>query len=483
MIVVVGAGAAGLVASIFARAAGRPVRLLERTGDGGRKILISGGGRCNILPSSLQPERFVTDSPTHLMRGLLRSWPLGEQRRFFEEDVGIPLALEAESGKLFPRSNRARDVRDGLLNLAVARGVEVQYDTTVTRLRHGFGGWLLDTSQGPLSTTAVILATGGLSVPQTGSDGTGLRIAEALGHELHPVYPALTPLTGGMPGGADLAGISLPVRIRTKVDSKVRETRGGFLFTHRGYSGPSVLDISDVATRATGGPAPSLRVSWTDRTESQWRDDIAAATGRVAGVLARYLPERLAEALCADAGLPEDRRGPELRREERVALLERLTAYTLPWTGNEGYKKAEVTGGGVALTDVNPRTLESLRHPGLFLCGEMLDAFGPIGGYNFAWAWATGRAAGRGAGQMGGWADGRIQSAVEGLTHGFDSTGFSGDHCGRARCWCDWTSGTCLGLAGRWPRPAGPAVDAGVHRDSARRRLLHGPRGHDRLPD
>ncbi len=405
MIVVIGAGAAGLVASIFARTSGQPVRLLERTSDGGRKILISGGGRCNILPSSLQPERFITDSPAHLMRGLLRSWPLTEQRAFFEEEVGLPLALEAETGKLFPKSNRARDVRDGLVDLATTRGVEIQYDTTVTRLRRGFGGaspeasgdegWQVETSRGPLTATAVILATGGLSVPQTGSDGTGLRIAKDLGHDMHALYPALTPLTGDMPGGADLAGISLSVRIRAKADGKSRETSGGFLFTHRGYSGPSVLDISDVVTKKTS--EVFLRVSWTDRTESQWRDEIAATTGRVAGVVARYLPERLAEALCADAGLPPDRRGPELRREERLALIDRLTAYALPWTGNEGYKKAEVTGGGVALTDVNPRTLESSRHPGLFMCGEMLDAFGPIGGYNFAWAWATGRLAGFGA--------------------------------------------------------------------------------------
>lgn len=400
MVVVIGAGAAGLVAATFARSTGQPVRLLERTSDGGRKILISGGGRCNILPSSLQPERFITDSPAHLMRGLLRSWPLTEQRTFFENEVGIPLALESDTGKLFPKSNRARDVRDGLVDLATRRGVEIQYDTTVNGLRRSPGeGWQIETSRGPLTATAVILATGGLSVPQTGSDGTGLRIAQDLGHGMHPFYPALTPLTGGMPGGADLAGISLPVRIRAKGDGRTRETAGGFLFTHRGYSGPSVLDISDMVTKTTA--EVFLRVSWTDRTESQWRDEIAATTGRVASVVARHLPERLAEALCADAGLPPDRRGPELRREERLALIERLTAYALPLTGNEGYKRAEVTGGGVALTDIHSRTLESVRHPGLFMCGEMLDAFGPIGGYNFAWAWATGRLAGLAAGRMG----------------------------------------------------------------------------------
>ncbi len=398
---VVGAGAAGLVAAIFARTSNQPVRLLERTSDGGRKILISGGGRCNILPSVLHPETFVTDSPAHLLRGMLRSWPLQAQRQFFEDEVGIPLALEAESGKLFPASNKARDVRDGLITLARRRGVEIQYDTTVTGLAAGAPGaagrWQVETSRGPITASSVILATGGLSVPLTGSDGTGLRIAEALGHTMQPVYPALTPLTGGMPGDANLAGISLPVRIKAKADGKTRESAGGFLFTHRGYSGPSVLDVSHIAVRSQGGAGASVRVSWTERGEAAWAQELMETTGRVASVIARHLPERLADALCADAGLPHDRRGPELRREERLALLERLTAYALPWTGNEGYKKAEVTGGGVALTDVDPRTLESRRHPGLFLCGEILDAFGPIGGYNFAWAWATGRAAGLGA--------------------------------------------------------------------------------------
>lgn len=398
MIVVVGAGAAGLVAAIAAGGARQPVTVLERTSDGGRKILISGGGRCNVLPSALHPETFVTASPAHLMRGLLRSWPLIEQRRFFEEDLGIPLALEVESGKLFPQSNRARDVRDGLVAHAIRLGARITYDTTVTSLTpvpepEGTDRWRLTTSRGTIVATSVVLATGGLSVPQTGSDGTGLRIAESLEHVVHPLYPALTPLTGPMPGGAQLAGISLPVRIRARAEGQTRESAGGFLFTHRGYSGPSVLDISHMA----GRPGAVLRVSWTERTEAQWLEEIGSAQGRVAAVVARHLPERLADALCADAGVPPDRRGPELRREERVALCERLTAYALPWTGDEGYKKAEVTGGGVALTDVNPRTLESRRHPGLFLCGEMLDAFGPIGGYNFAWAWATGRAAGLGA--------------------------------------------------------------------------------------
>ncbi len=139
-VAVIGAGAAGLVAAAFASAGGAQVVLIERTKDGGRKILISGGGRCNVLPSVLAPERFVTDSPSHLLRGMLRAWPLHEQRAFFERDLEIPLALEEESGKLFPRSNRARDIRDGLVTYARAKGVEIRFDTTVTDLSIGARG-------------------------------------------------------------------------------------------------------------------------------------------------------------------------------------------------------------------------------------------------------------------------------------------------------------------------------------------------------
>ena len=401
-VVVVGAGAAGLVAGIFARRAGRPVVICEKTPDGGRKILISGGGRCNILPAAIEPERFVTASPAHLVRRLLRSWPLDRQRAFFEHDVGTPLAFEAETRKWFPASHRARDVRDGLVALARREGVEFQFGSALIDLTAIAGGWRVTTSRGDIAAERVILATGGLSVPSTGSDGAGLRIAARLGHRVHETFPALTPLLAEPPIHAGLSGISLNVRLRARDHSRTTETRGGFLFTHRGYSGPSVLDLSHVAVRSrlAGGERASLRVQWCDHDQSRWQHIIAGATGPIVNVVARHLPERLAEALVTSAGIPIARTASELRRSERLALVEHLTAYALPWTGDEGYRKAEVTGGGVALSDVNATTLESRISPGLYMCGEMLDAFGPIGGFNFAWAWATGRLAGLAAGAV-----------------------------------------------------------------------------------
>jgi hypothetical protein len=415
-VVVIGAGAAGLVAAIFAAKGGRRTLLLERTSDGGRKILISGGGRCNILPSSLEAQRFVTESPAHLVRGLLRTWPLDEQRRFFEREAGVPLALERETGKYFPQSNRARDVRDALVQLARSLGVEIRFHTTVTGLAPIGVGWRIEaTAAAETSGTGessgsgvdgaandggattidvdrVILATGGLSVPVTGSDGTGLRIAAALGHTIHDTYPALTPVLGSaLPS---LAGVSLHARLRARSHGKVTESHGGFLFTHRGYSGPAVLDLSHVLVRDR---TATLRAAWGGRTAAQWQADLTRGSQQVSTILSRHLPARLAEAIVAATLIPGDRRVSDLRRTERTTLMDRLTSFELTWTGDEGFKKAEVTGGGLALTELDPRTLESRRHPGLFFCGEMLDAFGPIGGYNFVWAWVTGRAAGLGA--------------------------------------------------------------------------------------
>jgi predicted Rossmann fold flavoprotein len=401
-IVIVGAGAAGTMAAIAAAGAGRATILLERTRDGGRKILISGGGRCNVLPSELSPSRYFTGSSRNAMKKMLLSWPLAEQRAFFEDEVGVPLALEPETGKLFPRSNRARDVRDGLLRLAASRGAELRFETAVTGLGvdPDGGGWGVETADGEtILASAVVLATGGLSVPNTGSDGTGLRLAGGQGHTLHDTYPALTPLTADPPVHEDLAGVSLRVSIAVGASGRTPIADGGFLFTHRGYSGPATLDVShlSILARRAGAPVPLL-VRWCELDTAAWEALLLeTGPGGIGTLVRRHLPHRLADALLDEAGVHPERTRSRLRREERARLVELLARYPLPVTGDEGYRKAEVTGGGIPLEEVDPRTLESRRAPGLFLCGEMLDAFGPIGGYNFAWAWATGRAAGTGA--------------------------------------------------------------------------------------
>ena len=396
-VVVIGAGAAGTMAAIFAAAGGAETLLLERTKDGGRKILISGGGRCNVLPTRLDEERFVTDSSPNTLRKMLRAWPLAEQRAFFERDLQIPLVDEPESLKVFPASHRARDVRDGLLAHAARTGATLHADTLVTDLVPREAGWRVETSTGPIDADAVIVATGGLSVPATGSEGAGLRIAARLGHVMHPTYAALTPITADAPEYAALSGVSLSVTMTARDGARGASATGGFLFTHRGYSGPSVLNVSHVVSRsrAEGDGAARIAVRWSSLGDAEWESALRPqGTRTVAGAVRAVVPDRLAAVLIAAARVDPTRVLSELRRDERVRLIGTLVRGALPWNGDEGYKKAEVTGGGVALGEVDPRTMESRRSPGLYLCGEVLDAFGPIGGYNFFWAWATGRAAG-----------------------------------------------------------------------------------------
>ncbi len=420
-VVVIGAGAAGLMASIFAAADGGDTTLLERTRDGGRKILISGGGRCNILPAELDASRFVTDSSPNTLRKIVRSWPLREQVAFFERGLNLPLVEEVESRKLFPQSQRARDVRDVLMEHARGKGVAIVTNSFVTDVTSDADRWQVQREGAePIACDAVILATGGLSVPTTGSDGHGLEIARRLGHSVHATYPALTPLLNEKSGSgvifgndrakitpdpdfSSLAGISLPVTLTARSAARESRTTGGFLFTHRGYSGPAVLDVSHVPVRSRieTGPQADVIVQWTPLKDSDWEDVLRPRNaGTVVAALDSHLPHRLAEALLARADVEPGKLLSQLHRTERLRLIEMLVRSRLPWDGDEGYKKAEVTGGGVPLSEIDPKTMESRKRKGLFLCGEILDAFGPIGGYNFLWAWVTGRAAGSAAARV-----------------------------------------------------------------------------------
>ena len=403
-VAVIGAGAAGTMAAIFAAESGAETTLLERTRDGGRKILISGGGRCNVLPSVLDESRFITDSSPNTLRKIVRSWPLAEQVAFFERELGIPLVEEAESRKLFPASHKARDVRDGLLANARHRGVRIVTDCRVTGVVAEAGAWHI-TREGAdaLVVDAVILATGGLSVPATGSDGFGLRLATQLGHTVHETYAALTPLSADPAPFGALSGISLPVTLTARSASRSASASGGFLFTHHGYSGPAVLDVSHVSVRAAARSDAVVTVRFTSLDDAAIDELLRPHGARtLLGALRTILPDRLAAALLERADADPSRALSELPRDARRRVVEMLVRMPLPVTGDEGYKKAEVTGGGIDLAEIDPRTMESRLRPGLFLCGEVLDAFGPIGGYNFLWAWATGRAAGRGAAQYDG---------------------------------------------------------------------------------
>jgi predicted Rossmann fold flavoprotein len=360
-----------------------------------------------VLPSQAQQDDFFTQGSANTLRNVLSSWPLSEVRNFFEQQLGLPLRRE-ETGKLFPVSDDARDVvRVLMAELARVHGI-LRAGSKVVGIDRVEGLWRLTLAEGQVEwAERVILATGGLSMPTTGSDGTGLRLAQNLGHTLVPTAPALVPLTGHHPDLLGLSGVSCEASLTATAPCGARHrVTGSMLLTHKGYSGPAVLDISQfvvggpanipIATLHAGFGTPCAHLP--DHPDS-WQQRLGRSGSKTVWTVVREgLPRRLADALVASAGVTEgggaDGRASELPKDARKRLLRALTACPLPVSGSEGYRTAEVTTGGVSLDEVVGRTLESRRCPELYLTGEMLDVTGKLGGYNFLWAWVSGRKAG-----------------------------------------------------------------------------------------
>lgn len=399
-ILIIGAGAAGLTSAIFASRNNYQVQILERTNMSGKKILVSGGGRCNILPQAFSYDDYFTSSSKNILKNVFKSWSLEECYKWFTNDIGLKMYIEKESGKYFPQSDSSKEVRDVLLRKAEHLGVKITYDFYVKKIFQEKGQWVCQADNGNrIYADKIIIATGGMSIPKMGTDGAGHRFLKDLGHSINTTYPALTPLKGKHLGDELLAGLSLDIEMSVKVDSKNKKVakRGGFLFTHKGFSGPSVLDLSHYAVLALEEKKelPEIFINWSTLKEEDWRVffENAKSNMLVANKLKELIPSRLAIALCKDIGI-EDVKLTELKKEKRNELIQKLTRYKLNYTGHEGYQKAEVTGGGVPLEEIDFTSLESKLFKELYLCGEILDVFGRIGGFNFYWAWVSGRLAG-----------------------------------------------------------------------------------------
>jgi predicted flavoprotein YhiN len=447
---VVGAGAAGLTAALRGAEAGARVTLLNAHPKIGLKILMSGGTRCNVTHEHVD-ERDYDGGSIAFVRRVLRAFPAQEAKAWLES-LGVALKLEP-TGKLFPVSDDAHTVLDALLGACERARVTIESGARVVRIERAGEEARAAAARGPrgarcperpsggvapryrlgiqrvsdsaafgaevaavgekdwplparepdewIEADTVVLATGGLSFPRTGSDGTGYALATALGHTIVPPVPALTPLAASDPLLARLQGLTLEAELTLRVAGRrAAVTRGSFLFTHFGYSGPAALDLSRHWHRVEGerlvsasflpGEGPeSLRAAWLDVA----RDSHVSVRKHFGA----RLPDRLVVALCEEAGVAPAAALAQVERARREALVGLLTGRALPVTGTLGYEKAEVTAGGVELSEVDPRTLESRKAAGVFLCGEILDVEGRLGGFNFQFAWSSGTVAGRAA--------------------------------------------------------------------------------------
>lgn len=406
-VVVVGAGAAGLMAAIWA---GRTMATAEGAAsvvalDGathlGAKILVAGGGRCNVTHDRVD-ESSYNGSSGNAIKKVLRSFGVERTVGFFAE-LGVELKRE-ETGKLFPTTDRARTVLNALLNAASVAGAKVLNPRRVQSLERIGDGFRVAGDWGAMEAGRVVLATGGMALPKSGSDGFGYSLARALGHTTTPpIFPALVPLIVEPPHFIrDLSGVTLPatIEVRSSSGKKLAAYTDSTLMTHFGLSGPSVLDISRhlTAARLEDAGAHVVINFLPGETFDTLERALTGLGGRtVLQALRERLPARLAETLVRESGLTAQTTGSTLTREARRALVRAVVEQRPRVTGDRGFTHAEVTAGGVPLSEVHLETMESRVCPGLHLCGEILDVDGRIGGYNFQWAWASGYLAGVGA--------------------------------------------------------------------------------------
>ncbi len=414
-VIIVGGGAAGLWAAGTAAARGRKVLVLEKNNKAGVKILMSGGTRCNITHNC--ESRKIADAfgknGRVLLSVLSRLSPQDVVRQMDQE--GVPTKVE-ETGKIFPASDRAIDVRDAVVRRLARQGASLVTGAAVQSIRpleSESGGFEVSVKIHGQSTAnfisdSVLLTCGGLSYSGCGTTGDGYPWAQAMGHTITPLRPALTPLLSNEAWVHELSGITLDdaevtarvIGPNAKIAKMERATsRGGLLWTHFGCSGPIAMNVSRCFSDLTNDiPAAMLVDLLPDVSREaceQWLIDAAKESNKtIANVLSQRIPKRLASALVAMVGSTNEVHTAEMSKKVRSGLVERIKALSVPIHGTRGYPKAEVTAGGVVLGEVNFQDMQSRKMPGLFFAGEILDLDGPIGGYNFQAAWSTGHAAG-----------------------------------------------------------------------------------------
>ena len=401
-LVVIGGGAAGLFAAGFAAKGGASVTVLERGTRPARKLLITGKGRCNVT-NNCSPEDFLRNVRTNprFLYGAASAFSPADAMAFFES-LGVPLKTE-RGGRVFPVSDRAADVADALVRFAKASGARLEASARVTDiLAEGGGvrGVRLEDGR-ELSADAVLVATGGCSYPATGSTGDGWRLAKALGHTVVPARASLVPVRAKEPWCAELMGLSLKNVTLTLRDARgkaVFSELGEMLFTHFGVSGPLVLSASSYLTGDPGGfrmeidLKPALDEGQLDRR--LLADFAKYANHDFCNALNDLLPQKLIPVLVAWSEIPPHQKVHDLTREQRRGLVQLLKHLPIAIAGPCPVTDAIVTSGGIKVSEIDPKTMESKLVKGLYFAGELIDVDAYTGGFNLQIAWATGRAAG-----------------------------------------------------------------------------------------
>jgi len=401
-VAIIGGGAAGLATAVFLSQQRPSLRVVILDGANrlGAKILISGGGRCNVTNTRVVAKDFY-GARSGAVKKILKSFSARDAVKWFEK-LGVPVHEEVR-GKLFPDSNKARTVVDALLNAAHSGGVEVRTEWRVDAIEHEENLYRISSEDRSLTARFVVLATGGQSVPKTGSDGFGYQLAERLGHTVTTRFPALVPLLleGDFHGA--LSGVSHEVELTMRVaGEKPYRVNGSMLWTHFGISGPAALDFSRhwiAADRESD--CVNVTMSFMPQMNRQSVDaEILKRLQQGPTLpLRRQFPElplRLVDALLEECEIDGTTTGANITKVARQRLVTQLTERPLAISENRGFRYAEVTAGGIPLTEVDARTMQSRHQVGLYFVGEILGIDGRLGGFNFQWAWSSAHVAARG---------------------------------------------------------------------------------------
>ena len=384
-VVIVGGGAAGLMCALTAGRRGRRVIVLESANRIGKKILMSGGGRCNFTNTGTTPENFLSANP-HFCKSALARYTPADFLAMVERH-GIAWH-EKELGQLFC-DDSSKQIVAMLLAECAAVGVTIRVDCAIDSIRQAHAGFVIDSGAGQIAASALVIASGGLSIPSMGASGFGYEVARQFGHQVLPTRAGLVPLTLSgthLQRWQDLSGVAMPVEAQCAQQS----FRGAMLITHRGISGPAILQISSYWQ-----PRDELVIDLlpdTDVLGFLQEQKVRRASVELKTVLSELLPKRFAQRLCETT--LENRPLQQYRDSELLQIAADLKNWPIIASGTEGYRTAEVTLGGVDTDELSSTTMQSRQVPGLYFIGEVVDVTGHLGGYNFQWAWASGHAAG-----------------------------------------------------------------------------------------
>ena len=397
---IVGGGAAGLMAAIAAADQGDRVTLLEKNDRLGRKILISGNGRCNLLNTDSDPSHFHGGNP-EFAEQVLNAFPVEDTLAFFH-DLGIETRVERR-GRVFPASNQATSVVRLMEDRAIRAGIKIMYSADLAELWQGDSFQARTADGRSFDADRVVMTTGGTSAPSIGGSDDGIRLVCALGHKCTAVFPGLGPLETERSTLHKLQGVRAMVAAKAMVDGKVvKEDEWELLFRFYGLSGLVIFNLSEAIAAVVDAGGSSVRINFfpglnADELEEKLRQRWNRHPHRsVAFSFTGLLPDKIPPVLLPLMDVAPDRPSAGISAEEGLKIAKGLTEWDVRVLKSRGWAEAEVMVGGIDTRDVDPETMESRIVPGLYLAGEMLDVHGDLGGFNFQWAWSSGWVAGRG---------------------------------------------------------------------------------------